>query len=117
MKYEVLVDGQIAWTGEGPDEAFDRDIFPAEYRARPGSTGAADGDEFTLLTDGNIVAVNTAAPTLAELIEHGEGLRGRLAAEGITPELLGQVDDLNAAVAAQLAEISGEPVVITGSSG
>lgn len=61
MKYEVLVDGAPAWEGEGPDDAFDRDIFPEQYRKRPGDEGAAEGSEFTLLTDGNIIAVQRAA--------------------------------------------------------
>lgn len=62
MLYEVLVNGQKVWEGEGPgateaDECFDREIFPEEFRVRPekGST-----DEVTLITGGEIVAVNRA---------------------------------------------------------
>lgn len=81
MKYEVLVNGDKVWEGDGPDE-FDRNTFPAEHRERPakGST-----DEVTLITDGEVIAVNRAedaATPDAEIVGSGGGTADNAVGQG-----------------------------------
>lgn len=52
MHYQVEVNGKTVWSKKTRDKAFDRDVFPAEHRGRP------ESGEVTLLTDGNVIAVN-----------------------------------------------------------
>lgn len=69
MKYEVLVNDVKVWESDGPGDTeleddegtFDREIFPIEYRIRPGYEGSACQeltDEITLITGGEIITVN-----------------------------------------------------------
>lgn len=92
MKYEVLVDGESAFKKTTKDDTFDREVIPAQFRARPrtaclseeggeATTIYIDANEITIITDGNVIAVSrpegveTPAPEIT-------GVGGAVAEDG-----------------------------------